>query len=159
MDVVDLKSLKVVTHYDLAPACDGPTGLAIDIHNQRLFATCGNKAMVVVAAKTGKILATMPIGDHSDGAAFDPDTKFAFSSNGDGTLTIVDASAPDHYTVAQTLKSLPTARTMALDPSTHTIYLAAAETDGFDPATPEHPHPRPHIKPDTFMILTVSASR
>jgi hypothetical protein len=111
--------------------------------------------MVVVQAETGKILDTLVIGAHSDGAIFDPGTKLAFSSNGEGTLTVVGASDPDHYEVVQIVPTMPTARTMALDPSTHQIYLAAAETEGFDPPTEKHPEPRPHVKPDTFMILTV----
>jgi YVTN family beta-propeller protein len=156
MAVIDTKKLKTLRAYKLLPACDGPTGLAIDTNKHRLFAACGNKAMVVVNAKTGKITDTLPIGEHSDGAAFDPATGLTFSSNGDGTLTVVGAGPDGHYQVLQTVTTVPTARTMALDPATHQLYLAAAETDGFDPATPEHPHPRPHMKPDSFMIVTVA---
>jgi hypothetical protein len=86
---------------------------------------------------------------------FDPETNLAFSSNGDGTLTVVGASAHGHYRILQTVMTKLTARTMALDPATHRIYLAAADTEGVDPPTPQHPGPRPHIKPDSFMILTV----
>ncbi len=153
--VVDITNLKVLTQYDLAPSCTGPTGLAIDTRQHRLFATCGNKAMVVVHADTGKLLDTLPIGAQSDGAVFDPNTQLAFSSNGEGTVTVVGAAGATQYKVVQIVSTIPTARTMALNPITHQLYLAAAETEGFDPPNEQHPYPRPHIKPDTFMILTV----
>ena len=153
--VVDTKKLKVIAHYDLAQSCESPSGLAIDTSLDHLFAVCRSKVMVVIDAVTGKIKDTLPIGASSDGAIFDPESKRVFSSNGEGTLTIVDASNPDHYQVVQTIATMPTARTMALDPLTHQLYLAAAETDGVDQPTAKHPHPRPHIRPETFMILTV----
>jgi YVTN family beta-propeller protein len=153
--VVDTNNLKVIAHYNLAPNCDSPTGLAIDTSLNRLFSVCENKAMVVVQADTGKIIDTLAIGAHSDAAIFDPGVKLAFSSNGDGTLTIVGLASSGHYTIAQNVATVPTARTMALDPSTHRLYLAAAETEGFDPPTAKNLEPHPHIKPDTFMILTV----
>jgi len=153
--VVDTRNLKVLAHYDLAPNCSSPTGLAIDMSQRRLFSVCSNKAMVVVDGLSGKILDTLPIGAHSDAALFDPMTKLAFSSNGDGTLTVVKATTSNNYEVVQTVVTKPTARTMALDPSTHQLYLAAAETEGFETPLLNHPDPRPHIKSDTFMILTV----
>ncbi len=154
--VVDTKTLKVLTSYNLAPVCEGPTGLSIDVSQHRLFASCANKVMLVVDATTAKIIDTLPIGDHSDAALFDPATRLIFSSNGDGTLTIIGASSADHYSVLQTAKTMTTARTMTLNPATHEIYLVAAETEGFDPPNEKHPTPRPHIKPDTFMVLTVT---
>jgi DNA-binding beta-propeller fold protein YncE len=154
--VVDAAVMKVLAHFELAPACESPTGLAMDQAGGRLFAVCGNKTMVIVDAASGKIIDAVPIGQHSDGAAFDPATGLAFSSNGEGTLTIVGASETGGYKVLQTVTTKPTARTMALDPTTHTIYLAAAETEAAEPATAEKPEPRPRMKPDTFMILIVS---
>jgi DNA-binding beta-propeller fold protein YncE len=154
--VVDAAAMKVLAHYDLGPACESPTGLAMDQAGGRLFSVCGNKTMVVVDAATGKIVDTLPIGQRSDGAAFDPATGLAFSSNGEGTLSVVGAAEEGRYKVLQTVPTKATARTMALDPTTHNVYLAAVETEGFEPATAERPEPRPHIKPDTFMILTVS---
>ncbi|MBF0562631.1 MAG: YncE family protein [Alphaproteobacteria bacterium] len=156
---VDTANLTIVVRYDLAPSCVSPTGLAIDIAQSRLFAVCRNKVMVVVDVGTGKIRSALPIGDASDAAIFDPESKLAFSSNGDGTLTVVDARAADHCEVAGTIATAPTARTMALAPTTHRIYLAAAETDGVDPPTAERPHPRPHFKPGSFVILTVEPKR
>jgi YVTN family beta-propeller protein len=156
MDVVDTKDPKVVSRFELAPSCDGPTGLSIDQKLNRLFVSCHNKKMLVVDAGTGKIIDALPIGGFSDATIFDPGTNLAFSSNSDGTLDIIAASGPNRYAVIQTAKTLPLARTMALDPTTHHIYLVTAETDGFDPPTPERPHPRPHMKADSFMILTAS---
>jgi len=156
LTVVDTRSLKVLAHYDYAPKCEGPTGLSIDVSRHRVFAVCANKTMLVVDAATGKIIDALPIGEHSDASVFDPAANLAFSSNGDGTLTVIGPSGPDHYAVLQTVKTLPTARTMALNPSTHEIYLVGAETEGFDPPNDKHPEPRPHIKPDTFMVLTVA---
>jgi len=158
IDVVDTKTLKVTNHFDLAPNCEGPTGLAIDKAHDHLFSVCANKNMLIIDANNGKIIDTLPIGQHSDGAAFDEVTGLAFSSNGDGTLTVVGVDK-GHYKVLQIVQTKVTARTMALNPSTHTIYLAAAETEGFDPPTEQHPEARPHIKPDTFMILIVKASK
>ena len=154
--VVDIQANKAIAHYDLV-GCEGPTGLAIDKAHNHLFSVCANKVMVVVDAGTGKIIDTLVIGQHSDAAIFDPGAGQAFSSNGEGTLTVVGAAGNSQYAVMQNVPTKTSARTMALDPSTHTIYLAAAETEGFDPPTDKHPEPRPHIKPDTFMILIVRA--
>jgi WD40 repeat protein len=156
MDVVDTKELKVLARFNLAPTCDGPTGLSIDKTLNRLFVSCHNKNMLIVDAGTGKIIDALPIGGFSDATIFDPGTNLAFSSNSDGTLDVVAAKGPDHYTVVQTAKTLPLARTMALDPTTHHIYLVTAETDGFGPSAVERPHPRPHMKPDSFMVLMVA---
>jgi len=153
--VVDTKKLSVKTRYDLAATCEEPTGLAIDAAKRRLFSVCGNKVMVITDGKTGKVIDTLPIGAHSDAAIFDSGTGLAFSSNGDGTLTVAAPNDPDHYQVVQTVETKPTARTMALDPATHRIYLVAAEPEDTDPPTAEHPDPRPHMKPDSFMLLTV----
>ena len=157
IDIVDAKNLKIVGHYNLSPACNGPTGLAIDTIMKRLFSTCANKTMMIVDAESGKVIDTLPIGEHSDAAAFDAETGLAFSSNGDGTLTVVGLGNDGHYKVIQTVETKLTARTMAINPETHEIYLAAAETEGTDPPTAQHPQPRPHLKPDTFMIITVGA--
>jgi YVTN family beta-propeller protein len=153
--VIDTKNLKVITTYDLKPTCESPTGLAIDRKNLRLFSVCGNLKMVITSAKTGKMIDVLPIGAHSDAAVFDPDTGLAFSSNGDGTLTVVSQVSKNHYQVIQTVKTKPTARTMALNPTTHDLYLAAAETNVIGPLSVNPPPERPHMKPDSFMILTV----
>ena len=152
--VVDTASLRLIARYDLAPACESPAGLAIDTGRARLFASCRNRVMVVIDAASGRIGDVLAVGASSDAAVYDPGPKLAFSSNGDGTLTVVDASG-ERCQVVEIVRTVPTARTMALDPSSHRIYLVAAETDGVEPATADRPHPHPHFKPGSFMVLTV----
>ena len=123
--VIDLKNHKVVSRWPIAPG-EAASGMAIDLEHHRLFLGCDNKKMVMLDSATGKVLATVPIGAGVDANAFDPGTQLAFSSNGEeGTTTIAKAAAPDKLTVVQTLKTVVGARTMALDPQTHNIYLPA----------------------------------
>ena len=123
--VIDLKTHKVVSHWPIAPG-ESASGMAIDLEHHRLFLGCDNKKMVMMDSSTGKVVATVPIGAGVDANAFDPGTQLAFSSNGEaGTVTIAKESAPDKLTVVQTLKTVVGARTMALDPVTHNIYLPA----------------------------------
>jgi YVTN family beta-propeller protein len=128
LNVIDVKSLKVIANYPLAPG-GGPTGLAIDLKNGRTFSGCrANKGMGVIDTKTGKVIATLPIGAGVDAVAFDPETKLIFCSCGDGTVTVIKEENADSYTVVQTIKTQNRARTMALDTKTHKIYLSVAET-------------------------------
>ncbi|HEX4046385.1 MAG TPA: YncE family protein [Elusimicrobiota bacterium] len=133
--------------------CEEPSGLAMDAADKVLFSVCRNKMMAVVDATTGKILATPPIGEHPDAAAYDPGTGFAFSSNGGGTLTVVERGADGKYSVAQTVKTRKGARTMALDSQTHRALLVTAEFGPAPKPTSEQPRPRPSIKPGTFTLL------
>ena len=146
--VVDTVKLSVVAQHDLSASCDEPTGLAIDPAAERLFVGCHNQKMAVVSGITGEILATVAIGKGCDATAYDSELKLAFSSNGEGTLTIISA---DTYTVRQTLATQPTARTMALDDASHRIYTVAADTEA-----PNVVGVRPRLKPGTFTLLTVS---
>jgi hypothetical protein len=128
----------------------------MDIKNRRLFSVCGgSQKMIVMNADNGKIVADLPIGRGTDAAAFDPDTKLAFSSNGDGTLTVVQEDSPDKFTVVENAKTQQGARTMALDVKTHKIYLSAAEYGPAPAATAEQPNPRPAVVPGSFMILVL----
>jgi YVTN family beta-propeller protein len=143
LNVIDSKSLKVIKNYPLAP-CGGPTGLALDAANQKLFTVCReNKGVSVVDIKTGKVTATLPIGAGVDAVAYDPETKLIFCSCGDGTTTIIKQKSADEYEVMQILKTAERARTMALDAKTHKIYLSVAQ---FEPGT------RKTI-PNTFKVL------
>lgn len=123
----DGRTLKLLNRWSLAPGTR-PTGLALDRVHRRLFSTCGNsQTMVVLDADNGKILASLPIGPGCDGCVFDADRQLAFSSNGgDGTLTVVREEAPDKFSVVASIPTQTSARTMALDPKTHRIYLSAA---------------------------------
>lgn len=146
---IDSKTLKVETRWPLSP-CEEPSGLAMDRENRRLFSVCGNGKMVVVDADSGKLVATLPIGALPDGAAYDPGTKLAFSSNRDGTLTVVRQLAKDQYRVSQNVKTETGARTMALDTKTHKIYLSSAAF-GPKPAGSKYPS----VVPGTFKVLVL----
>jgi DNA-binding beta-propeller fold protein YncE len=150
----DTRTLRVAGTYPLAP-CEEPSGLAMDRAHRRLFAVCGNKSMAVVDADNGHLVATIPIGDGPDAAAFDPATGDAFSSNGEGTLTVVHEASPSSFSVVQTLPTQRGARTMALDPRTHRIYLVTAEFGPPPAPTAERPHPRPSVVPGSFTLLVI----
>jgi DNA-binding beta-propeller fold protein YncE len=145
----DAQKLTVLNRWPLKP-CQEPSGLAIDLKNRRLFAGCDNKMMAVVDADTGKVIATPPIGEGVDANAFDPDTNYAFASNGEGTLTVVHEDSPDKFTVVENVPTKKSARTMALDRKTHNIFLSAA-----DLGPPAEGQRRPSIKSGSFVILVV----
>ncbi len=152
--VIDSQALKIVARWKMAP-CEEPSGLAIDREHRRLFAGCNNQIMVVMDADTGKLVTTVPIGRGVDANDFDPDTQLAFSSNGDGTLTVVHEDSPDKFSVLENVGTQRGARTMALDPKTHNVFLVTAEFGPPPPPTPEQPRPRPKILPNTFVVLVL----
>lgn len=152
---IDAKTLKVEGTWPLAH-CEAPSGLAIDRASRRLFSVCDNKLMAVVNADSGKVVATPAIGEGPDAAAFDPELKLAFSSNGEsGTLTVVQERENDAYKVLETVTTKAGARTMALDEKTHKIYLSDAEFGPAPAPTADHPHPRRSIKPGSFRVLVL----
>ncbi len=150
--VIDSRTMEIVARWKMAP-CEEPSGLAIDREHRRLFAGCHNQIMVVMDADTGKVVTTVPIGRGVDANAFDPATQLAFSSNGDGTLTVVHEDSPDKFSVLENVGTQRGARTMALDPRTHNVFLVTAEFGPPPPPTPEQPRPRPTILPNTFVVL------
>lgn len=151
---IDPKELKVTARWPIAPG-EEPSGLALDVKNRRLFSVCGNEKMVVLDADSGKIVTTLPIGKGVDAAAFDPETGQAFSSNGDGTLTVVHEVDPAHFSVVQTVQTQRGARTMALDPKTHKIYLPTAQFEAAPTSAPTTGRARPNVVPNSFTILVV----
>jgi DNA-binding beta-propeller fold protein YncE len=151
---LDSQKLAVIARWPLAP-CEEPTGLAIDTEHRRLFSGCSNKLMAVVDADSGKVITTLPIGSGVDATGFDSGLQYAYASNGEGTLTIVHEDAPNKFTVVDNVPTQRGARTMALNPSTHQVYLATADFGPRPSATPEQPHPRPAILPDTFVVLVM----
>jgi len=151
---LDAKSHRLLAEWPIG--CESPSGHAIDVANHRLFAVCEGKKMAVVDATTGKVVATPEIGEGPDAAAFDPHTHNAFSSNGEGTLTVVHEDSPDSYTVLQTVETQRSARTMALDAKTGKIYLVAAEFGPRPAPTPENPRARPPVLPGSFVVIVVS---
>jgi YVTN family beta-propeller protein len=150
----DAKTLKVLSTWPIAPG-EEASGLAIDRKHNRLFSVCSNKMMVVLDSKTGKVVASVPTGDGTDAAAFDPETQLAFSSNGDGTLTVIHEDSPDKFTVVQNAVTPARCRTMALDELTHRLYLSGA-TFGPTPApTADRPRPRAPMEPGSFMVVVL----
>jgi len=126
--VVDVKALKVTAHYDLQGKGGGPAGLALDIKNKVLFALCREPAVAVaLKADDGKFIATLPIGKGTDGGGFNASTHDVFSSQGDGTLTIIKETGPMNFEVAQTVQTKPRAKTCTLDTKTDRIILIALE--------------------------------
>jgi DNA-binding beta-propeller fold protein YncE len=129
LNVIDSKTLKVIKNYSLAP-CGGPTGVAMDIPNHRIFTACReNKGMSVVNTRSGKVITTLSIGAGVDAVAYDTETKLIFCSCGDGTTTIIKQESPDKYAIVQTLKTPNRAKTMALDAKTHKIYFSVVDFD------------------------------
>jgi DNA-binding beta-propeller fold protein YncE len=151
---IDSRHLNVEARWPLK-GCEAPTGLAMDVERHRLFVGCSNKVMTIVDAKDGRVIATLPIGAGCDATAFDPQASLAFSSNGDGTLTVIGRTGSDGYAVVQNVPTKPGARTMALDPKRQRIYLVTADYGPRPAATPEQPRPRPAIVPGSFTLLVV----
>jgi DNA-binding beta-propeller fold protein YncE len=150
----DARTLKILKRSALAPG-EEPSGLAMDREQQRLYSVCGNRLMVIVDAHAGTIAATVPIGGGVDGAAYDQAEHLAFSSNGEGTLTVVKAEGSDKYSVVENVPTRRSARTLTIDPKTHRIYTVAARF-GFAPQpTPDRPRPRPPIEPGSVTLYVL----
>jgi hypothetical protein len=152
---IDTKANRVTRRWSLAP-CESPSGLAIDIAHHRLFSGCDNKLMAISDYMAGKMIATAPIGSGVDANRFDPGTGLAFSSNGEGSITVVHEDSPDKFSVAQTVTTAPGARTMELDRASHRLFTV---TSRFGPApekaTPDNPRRRPPILPNSFVLLVL----
>ncbi len=129
--VVDVAQNAVRATWPLAP-CDGPTGLALDAARHRLFSVCHNQRLIVTDSESGKQIANLPIGAHVDAAAFDAQTLRVFASNGDSAdVTVVLEESADKYSVRGSLATAAGAKTMALDPKSHKLYLPALTPQGF----------------------------
>ena len=151
--LINPKTMTVEQSWPIAPG-EEPSGLALDNETHRLFSVT-DKLMVIVDALTGKVITTLPIGDRVDGVAFDPSTKCAYSSNGDGTMTVVKEVDANTFKVMENVNTQKGARTITIDKSTHKIYLSTAEFGDTPAATQDNPHPRPAIKAGTFVVLEV----
>lgn len=152
--VLDAQTLKVLHTWPLAPV-EEPSGMAMDRRHRRLFIVGRNRLLAVMDADSGKVVATPAIGAGADAAAFDPGTGTAYSSNGEGTLTVVRQDSPDAYTVLEQAPTQRGARTMALDEATHRLYLPTAEFQPAPVPAPGAPRQRPAMVPDSFRILVV----
>lgn len=147
---IDAQNLKILHRWPLSP-CESPSGLSMDRQNRRLFVGCDNKMMAVVNADTGRVIATPAIGEGVDATRYDPGTKFALASNGEGTLTAIKQESPDKYTVLDNVPTKKSARTMGLDLKTHSVVLPAAD---FLPPKPGER--RGAMKPGSFVLVVVS---
>jgi len=148
--VIDAKTHRIVNTWPIAPG-EGATGLAIDLEHHRLFIGCHNRLMLMMDSTNGRVVTKVPIGEAVDGTAFDPGAQTAFSSNGDGTLTIAYEDTPDKLVVIGVVLTQKGARTMAIDLHTQKIYLATAQFE--TPVEGESMFARPTPLPGTFKIL------
>jgi len=128
---INSRTLKVEQRWPTAP-CASPSSMAMDPANRRLFLGCRSRVMAVMNADSGQIITTLPIGDHVDATAFDVETRLIFNSNGEGTVTVIHQDSPDKYSMIETVKTLPRAKTSALDPKTHQLFLSTAESGQFE---------------------------
>ena len=152
---IDATNLTVKAKWPL-PGCEEPTGLAIDRKNRRLFSGC-EKIMAITDADSGKQVANAPVGDGVDATAYDDETGLAFASaGGDAKLTVVQGEGGDKYKVVETPATKKGARTMALDPKTHHVYLVTADFGPRPAPTADNPHPRPSIVSGSFVVLVMS---
>lgn len=149
INVIDAVTFKVINSWSNFPG-KGASGLAIDRKNMLLFAGCGNKMLIVMNALTGKVIANLPIGDECDAVGFDKNLKLAYSSNGEGTLTVIKEMSPIKFAVIQSLKTQKGARTMTVDQLTHKLYLTTG-----DFASKKEGEFRPSLIPGTFRVLVV----
>jgi YVTN family beta-propeller protein len=150
--VIDTGKHEVVARWPLAPG-EEPSGIALDGRHHRLFAGCHNKMMVMLDTDTGKVIANVPIGAGVDGCEFDESSQLVFASCGDGTTTIAKEEAPNKLTVVQVLNTERRARTMALDQTTHRIYLPSAQFAPTPSPSPGASPARPAVVPNTLKLL------
>ncbi len=149
IEVVDINTMKLIHSWPIAPG-ESPSGLSIDRNTKRLFAGCDNKLLMVIDATSGKIISKVAIGDGCDGTAFDPSIKTIYSSNGEGTLTVIKEVSKDKFEVENNLPTKRGARTIAVDVKTHTIYLPTSDFGQQTDSTK-----RPPMIPGSFQIIVV----
>jgi DNA-binding beta-propeller fold protein YncE len=154
IEAIDANKMEVKAKWPLAP-CTEPSGLALDRKNRRLFSGCDNKMMAIVNADSGKVVATLPIGEGVDATAFDDETGIAFASCGEGVLTVVHEESPDKFILAENVPTQQGARTMALDTKTHNVFVVSAKFGPPPAPTADNPRPRRSIVPDSFVVLVI----
>jgi YVTN family beta-propeller protein len=150
--VVDMVKYTVLNHWTLAPG-EEPTGLVIDLKTKRLYATC-DKLLVAMDATNGAIVAKQPIGDGCDGAAFDPSTSLIFTSNGEGTISVVKAENANSLKLIETIPTKKSARTITIDTKSHHLYLPAADMEALPADAPKGT--RPKMVVGSFQVLVLS---
>ena len=155
ISMINSSTLKVESTWSIKPGKE-PSGLALDNATHRLFAVCENQLMIVLDAENGKVITTLSIGERVDGAAFDPELKRAYSSNGDGTVTVVQEENANSFKVLENISTQKGARTICVSTKTHHLYLSTAQFGDIPEKTKDNPNPRPSVKPDSFVILDIS---
>ncbi len=151
---LDAKSLTVTRRWP-TEGCKNPVSMAIDTRRERLFSGCRSGVMAISDYRTGKVVATVPIGRGVDGAGYDPVKRDVYASNVDGTLTVIHQDSPDSYHVVENVQTAPGARNMGLDPATHRIYVVAAKFGPVPDSTAANPRRRPPVVPGSFFVLVV----
>ena len=150
--VINTKTFTVENHWSLLPG-EAPTGLALDKKTKRLFSTCSDsKHLIIMDATNGKIIDKLPIGEGCDGVAFDEKDNLIFTSNGDGTMTVVKEKSANEFKILETVTTKKRARTITLNKKNNTLFLPTAE---FEPADPQNPKARSKMVPGTFQVLVV----
>jgi YVTN family beta-propeller protein len=149
--LINPKTMTVEKSWPLSPG-EEPSGMAMDKVGNRLFIVCANKMMIILDAENGKVIGKVEIGGRVDGVAYDPALKRIYSSNGEGTMTIIQEDNKNSFRIHENFPTQPGARTITLDPKTHRLYLSVAE---YQPSSPDNPRSRPAIKPGTFTVLEV----
>jgi YVTN family beta-propeller protein len=153
---INSSTFTVENVWPLAPG-EEPTGLALDKETQRLFSACNNKLLVIVNAQTGKVVTTVPIGEHVDGAAFDAEKKCVYTSNGEGTMTVIEEGNNDSFKVIENFQTQKGAKTITVNHKTHHIYLSTANLKGAD--DDDDPKAKPKIVPGTFLVLDIEPAK
>ncbi len=151
---IDANTLKIIDHWEIGKG-ESPSGLAIDREHKWLFIGCDNKLMIIMNGANGNVITQLPIGEGCDGTDFDPGTGDAFSSNGEGTLTVIHEDNPNSFYVVANVPTKKGAKTSTLDEQTHCLFLPVADFGETPTADSEHPHPKPKIIAGTFEILEI----
>jgi DNA-binding beta-propeller fold protein YncE len=147
----DAKTLVIKNRWKIPG--DEPTGIAMDRKTHRLFTVCHSEVAIVLNSDDGSVIASLPIGKRVDGVVFDEQSRRAFTSNGEGTVTAIQEVSPTEFKVVETIQTQVGARTIALDSRKHHVFVSSAQYGETPPATTENPKPRPSIVPGTFTIL------
>lgn len=157
---IDTATNKVDARWPI-PGCTNPHGLAIDTRAQRLFASCVNSVLTVVNTQSGSVVATLPIGTGTDGAAFDPVRKLIFSSNFDGTVSVIREVSPEKYEALESIKTQVTGKNMTIDPASGRLFVAVADIDPNAPVPtgPNGRPGRPRPLPGSLKILFLDPDR
>ena len=149
---IDAQKMIAGQTWPVAPGV-GPRTMAVDQKNRRLFIGCANRRMVILDSTNGRVISSVPIGSGPDDSAYDPETRLIYTSNSDGTVSIIQQESPDNYSVLETVKTALGARNMALDLKTKKIFLPLSDRELPPPPTAQTPNPRGNLISGTFRIL------